>query len=105
MSKRKKIEPLEIDLGIKDADTAAAVSEAPESEASQVTITSRTNRLQMRQKAEQGKALYVTVSTDTYKLLRAYVVEHADDGGGKCNKSTVTEQALIEFFNRRDTTV
>lgn len=58
--------------------------------------------LKGRARAATQKALYVTISTETFKRLNVFIVTNADEDKKKFNKSTVTEQALIEFLDREE---
>lgn len=58
--------------------------------------------LKGRARAVNQKALYVTISTETFKRLNVFIVTNAEEDKQKFNKSTVTEQALNEFLDREE---
>lgn len=101
---KAKKEDLVIDFGALPTDAETGLGQSAEPTDAETSIGTRKAILKDRERAGKEKALYVTISSDTFKRLSAYVAMNADVEQGKCNKSTVTEQALIEFLNRQKAT-
>lgn len=99
MGKGKK--DIEIDLSL----TSGMPDQGVEGESAPGTpreVRSRRQILATREKSGTQKALYVTISSQTYKRVRTFAVLNTGEGEGKLTLSSITEAALVEYLDRHD---
>lgn len=97
MSKRD----IEIDLTV--ASGMPGQHETSESNLSATrAVQSRRQILAAREKSGTQKALYVSISSQTYKRLKTFAVLNSGEGEDKLTLSSITEAALLNYLENHE---